>query len=426
MVQQVGHRKIPSQEYLRKQERTPHLKQSPPARHRRTLCATSRTASAPKQATLQSPCRRATKEFKSIDWQAGLEVTTALLDKNIKVAARSTEEEADVGRLEKMLGLTTGRRLPKAFYRDGLASLLDGIRTPDSDIGPLSKKRKRGGDPSRDFRFEPTPEAAEPTVMSGTEDVDASKSGDLKHPVTNFSSGSSSALSRSNRYRRGSFGRRSLPGSPDSRDNLKADPRPTQNPPAAKGRQSREMNIESLQRCLQGLINKLSSSNIPSVVNIVESLHSAFPLIPVHQQVLDLVLSRILIPSRLDGRFSILLSTFLAAIYRTDGESWGLMVAKKLVKAFDKRRNVTGANPDSGKQSLNLVSIMAYLFTFEVLGPDFIGGLLLTLANEPRAENLEFLLEILKGMAPSISPRTGKLNDCSHERTLPAQGSSIP
>ena len=188
--------------------------------------------------------------------------------------------------------------------------------------------------------------------------------------------------------------------------------------------------LAKLRRQAQGSLNKLSEANIISTVDEFDRFYQSNPRQEVTSVIIDLVLDTFSIPSALQNTFIILYAAFLAALYKILGPDFAAELVSRLIEAFDKCH----ANNDAqGKESLNLVSLIANLFTFGVVSSALVFDHIRLLLSDFGEHSAELLLRIIRDCGSQLrsdDPTALKgivqmMNDVSAQMTSGGQSINI-
>lgn len=157
--------------------------------------------------------------------------------------------------------------------------------------------------------------------------------------------------------------------------------------------------VAKLRRQAQGSLNRLSEANIISIVDEFDRFYQTNPRQEVTSVIIDLVLTTFTIPSTLQNTFIILHAAFLAALYKLLGADFAAEVVSRLIETFDKCHN----DPNiQGKGSLNLISLLANLFTFGVVSSTLIFDHIKLLLSDFGENSAELLLRIVRDCGPQL------------------------
>lgn len=157
-------------------------------------------------------------------------------------------------------------------------------------------------------------------------------------------------------------------------------------------------NLDRLRKQAQGHLNKLSEANIISIVDEFQNLYLHNPRQDVTTVLLDLLFSAFAIPSTLQHTFIILHAAFVSALYKLLGADFGAEVLVKLVEAFQKWHQTSNV----GKESLNLISLLANLFTFNLVSARLVFEHVKLLLAEFSENNAELLLRVVRDCGPQL------------------------
>jgi nucleolar MIF4G domain-containing protein 1 len=155
-----------------------------------------------------------------------------------------------------------------------------------------------------------------------------------------------------------------------------------------------------LKRQIQGLINRLSEANILSILRDVEKIYQDNPRGYVNSTLIDLLIGMLSDPSALLDTFLILHAGFIAAIYKVIGPDFGAQIVERIVSEFDQhyQPNKDGA----GKHTTNLMSVVAALYTFQVIGSNIVFDYIRFFLDELSEINTELLLRVVRAAGPQL------------------------
>lgn len=325
------------------------------------------------------------------------------------VKDKLAQDDKEIEALEKRLGIKGKNKLPKAFEEDGLADLLGDIGG-DSEAED-SKKRKRE---EREW-LQRKRRRAQGLESEEEDDSDVGSWDGLGESADN----DSEDLESDEDLESAEEGFEDFDGSDEEmesdgesvdepkqervRENPYVAP-PTKTPAATKyippsmraaaGSKSEE--DVRLRRQAQGLLNKLSEANLISILNDVEKLYRENPRQSVTSTLLTLLLTMVADRAALQDTFIILHAGFIAGLYKLIGMDFGAMVIQTLVEMFDNSADERG--PFTGKEQLNLVSLLSQLYNFHVVGSNLVFDYIRLFLEEINETNTEFLLKIIRSM----------------------------
>ncbi|KAF7720685.1 suppressor of glycerol defect [Apophysomyces ossiformis] len=161
-----------------------------------------------------------------------------------------------------------------------------------------------------------------------------------------------------------------------------------------------------LQRQLQGLFNKLSESNMESILLDVEKCYGNYARHDVTSTITEMVLSSIAQKSNLLDSFVIIYATVIASLYRLIGIEFTAHFVQTLVETFEKnyhdcRKSIAHADeseegPPGAKESKNLLTLMLELYNFQVISCVLVYDLVRMLIGHLDEQSVELLLRIVK------------------------------
>lgn len=347
------------------------------------------------------------QETKTIDRKQS-EPKQPTISKTVK--DKLAQDDKEIEALEKRLGIKGKNKLPKAFEEDGLADLLgdiggdseaeDSKKRKREEREWLQRKRRRAQGLESDEEEDDSDVGSWDGLEGSTSDdeEDAESDEDLESAEEGFEDfdGSDEEM--------GSDGEPlEEPKQERVRENPYVAP-PTKTPSTTKyippsmrataGSKSEE--DARLRRQAQGLLNKLSEANLISILNDVEKLYRENPRQSVTSTLLTLLLTQVADRAVLQDTFIILHAGFIAGLYKLVGMDFGAMIIQTLVEMFDNSADERG--PFTGKEQLNLVSLLSQLYNFHVVGSNLVFDYIRLFLEEINETNTEFLLKIIRSM----------------------------
>ncbi|KAF2711693.1 hypothetical protein K504DRAFT_465435 [Pleomassaria siparia CBS 279.74] len=173
-------------------------------------------------------------------------------------------------------------------------------------------------------------------------------------------------------------------------------PQPTKYiPPALRGPPSSDTEaLARLKRQTQGLLNRLSDANMLTILKDIEKIYQNNARGYVNTTLVDLLIGLLSDETILPDTFLILHSGFIAAIYKVIGPDFGAQIVEQIVSEFDKYYQTNKAG--SGKHATNLISLIAQLYSFQVVGSNLVFDYIKLFLDELSDLNTELLLRIVK------------------------------
>jgi nucleolar MIF4G domain-containing protein 1 len=373
------------------------------------------------------------------------------------VREKLAQDDAEIAELERKLGLKGRKSLPKSFHEEGLGDILEvlGDGAVDEET-QLKKKRKAEADEwLAQKRRKATAAAAQ--VAGGKAEKSAAGGGEKPMRIVKaedleedddvgssaFEDDDDDSLldglegdSEDDDENMEDFGEEELEGGSDDGHDDKEDdefsgfdsdeeettepaPRvrenpyvaPTTGPQIAKyvppsRRQETGSDAELTQRIrrqLQGLVNRITDSNMVGIVGDIEKVYREQPRQHVTTILVDLILVQVCDPASLPDTLLILSAGFATALYRVMGMDFGAQLIQETVERFDQYYERCLAAPAEGaKQTSNLITLMAEMYNFQLIGCNLIFDYIRFLLNDLTELNAELLLRIIRLAGPSL------------------------
>lgn len=329
-------------------------------------------------------------------------------------------DDAEIEALEKALGIKGNRKLPKGFEDDGLDSLLTGLDSlgDEADLQPGKRKRREGEEWLESKRRK--------ALQNDASDDDSTRSSDggsgTSRPLDDDDDGESS-LSESEEA-----SEKEVPGLEDfggfdseeeypNSKQLRVRENPYVAPSAPTGTSStikyippslraakdtESEDLGRLRRQIQGLLNRLSEANILGILNDIEKLYQSNPRHHISVILIDLLMGLLSDPTVLQDTFLILHAGFIAGVYKIMGTDFGALVVQKVVEEFDGIYQTQMDGGVSGKKLTNLISLLAEMYNFQVVGSGLIYDFVRIFLGELCELNAELLLRIIR--SKSLTP----------------------
>ena len=334
--------------------------------------------------------------------------TSISLSRSVK--DRLAADDAEVEALEKLLRVPKSGKLPKAFEDDGLDILLDGLDESRSMDGSSSNKKRRSEEEKwlqskrwkalgRDNEEEESNASqsssssdsilGEGSETNETDDISSEDGDASQRSFEGFQTDTPTKDSGSTRVRENPYVAPAV-----SQVGLHT---PKYVPPSLRcSSQSDQEELQRLRRQLLGLLNRLSEANLKSILNEVEKLYRNHPRQHVSSTLIDLLMSLLCDPTSLEDTFVILHAGFVAAIYRTMGVDFGAQIVQRIVQDFDSIYLLHSNGRSSGKQLTNLISLLAELYNFQVIGSGLMYDFIRIFIGDLTETNTELLLKIIR------------------------------
>ncbi|KAF4552483.1 MIF4G domain-containing protein 2 [Elsinoe fawcettii] len=326
--------------------------------------------------------------------------------------ARLEQEDAEIAALERKLGIK--KKKGKAVLEDGLDDLLGeideaasgemsgGKRKLDADEDWLKQKRRKlEAEPGRqEDEFEGFSDDGEEEELleSGSDSQvddafdsmsqDDDDDGSVNDVPSDRSSSKVTLPARENPYRAPVSGSIAPAGK--------------YLPPSLRAATAtQDESVVRLHRKIQGLVNRLSESNMLSILSSVEALYQDNPRGHVTEGLINTLLALVADSDSLSDTFITLHGGFIAGLYRIIGVDFGAQLLERIVQALDES-STTADLESSNKKQVNLVSLLATLYTFSVISSTIIYDLMRHYINIFSESSTELLLRIIRTCGPQL------------------------
>ena len=335
-------------------------------------------------------------------------------------------DDAEIAALEKALGVKGKKQLPKAFEDDGLDSLLEGI---DDAVGlnegrPGKRKRSEEDEWLKGKRrkaLKDKPSDEDPRSSLSLEDEDESSiigdetddGEDIFDDGEEDEEGEDGIQDRPDTIEDDEFESFSEEDEPPlpakitktTRENPYVAPATSSTttgrgkylPPSLRDKVAAgPEDLSQLQRRIQGLLNRLSEANLVSILDDMETVFRDHPRHHVTTVLLDLLMGLLSDPTTLQDTFVILHAGFIAAVYRLMGTDFGAQAIQKIEEDFSQNYHSNNNRDSASKQLTNLISLLAELYNFQVIGSNLIYDFVRLFLDELSETNTELLLKIIR------------------------------
>ena len=283
---------------------------------------------------------------------------------------RATREDVEIAALEKKLKIRTGK-LPKSFNEDGLGNLMQDIEGLDGDDDDQDHSEPDADGRERKRRRVDSFDAHEESKERDREASESARQGDK----------GSSKTQRESLYK--------PPGFSSKKETHMYVP-----PSLRAVKTTESSSSQRLRRQLQGQLNKLSEANLLSILAETEKLYQQNARGDVTSELIDLLLAPFCEPSALQTTFIILHAAFLTAIYKVVGTEFGVEVVVRVVDQF--QGFLQSSQQISGKQTVNLISLLCHLYTFHMVGNNIVYDHVRILLEKLSEANAEMLLRVMR------------------------------
>ena len=338
------------------------------------------------------------------------------------VQEKLAADEAEISALEKALGVKGKKKLPKSFEDDGLDSLLEGIddavglnevrlgkRKGSEDDEWLEKKRQKAQ------QRKSSTENLSSSAVSQDEDEDSViGDGDVEDEEDEEESQGQSETENDDDVE--SFSEEDEPPlvaktTKGTRENPYVAPVQFSAitdvgkyvPPSLRnGDAAGPEDLSQLRRQIQGLLNRLSEANLLSILGDMENIYRDHPRQHVTTTLLDLLMGLLSDPTTLQDTFVILHAGFIASVYKIVGTDFGAQAIQRIDEEFNRNYHLGQEQGRVGKKLTNLISLLAELYNFQVIGSTLIYDFIRVFLDRLSETNTELLLKIIRNSGPQL------------------------
>lgn len=338
------------------------------------------------------------------------------------VKDRLAEDDAEISYLEKKLKIK-GKKLPSSFQEDGLDFLMEGL---DEDLLVSEKIKATKRRKTLEKKLEPEEDDQSDDMGFGgmendeSDDVDDDDDDDdglddlLEGGIDMDESDMDDDLSLDDSHNEGGDDEEEFKGLDSDFEESTKQPELEESAETSKSKASTSRYIPpslrkapttdselliNLQRQCKGLLNRLSEAKMLSILSEIETLYRTHPRGHVTSTLSNILISIVCDPSSLLDTFMILHAGFVAGIYKLIGTDFGAHIVQRIVEDFDAHYQQTNwiKDPSMGtKECTNLVSFLAELYNFQVVGCVLVFDLIRVFLREVTELNTELLLKIAR------------------------------
>ncbi|KAJ9134816.1 Suppressor of glycerol defect protein 1 [Pleurostoma richardsiae] len=342
-----------------------------------------------------------------------------------------TRDDTEIAELERKLGLKGRKSLPKSFRDEGLLDVLGDLgEGSDDDLERSEKKknkveadewlaRKRSRTAQKPIRGPAGKLGAEGIPDELVERDEGTYFSDMSSH-TSYEDVLCRSTSDDKDHDRGSADFDSYFGT--GTEESKQGQRPRENPyvapptapihtayvpPARREEQGSDAEfVARLRRQIQGLVNRLTESNMITILDEIEKLYRDHPRQDVTSVLVDVVLAQICDTSSLPDTLLILTAGFVTAVYKVVGMDFGARAVQRCVERFNDHygdaKAASSESRDVPKQAANLITFMSEFYNFQLIGCNLIFDYIRFLLEELVELNAELLLRILRVSGPLL------------------------
>ncbi|KAK4124179.1 hypothetical protein N657DRAFT_617108 [Parathielavia appendiculata] len=360
--------------------------------------------------------------------------STRKLPKTVK--EKLAQDDAEIADLERKLGLRNRKNLPQSFKDDGLGDLLEGLggvydgekqekrkRKAEADEWLAQKRRKAeaaaAGRKQPQRELDSSAEDGESDEVD--EDVDGSDDDDLEGSgLQEDDSDGEDAMDEDDDEGRdqndfGGFDSEEEDAANEPQKRVRENPyvAPTAGqtaryvPPSLRKESGLDAELAArVRRQTQGLVNRITESNLLTIIAEVEKLYREYPRQHVTSSLVDLLLIQVCEPTSLPDTLLVLTAGFAMAAYMVLGTDFGGQLIQEVVERFDRHyadaKVAALERPEVPKHTSNLITFISELYTFQFIGPNIVFDYIRMLLENLSELNAELLLRIVRMCGPTL------------------------
>lgn len=455
--------KVSNRKELRKQKRADkgkrnaerHQKKRPAPETTPQVAKRQKTVvEAPVKKVVEEPTKKKTKEKSSAEAMQRLSKSNPGLYKLLKSDNLIegddgqndddfADDDRDIAYWEKKLGLNKkkNKTLGKEFEEDGLLDVLGGIEGEegDDDQEYLRKKRLRQNEKKKMADMESKAEEAVDDIFAGFESEEEDEEDEENSDMEGLLEEESEEEDVEMNFEEDDSADAEVIGEDDvdsdeealkhesSEDEEEEEEEETTVQEAPKSnvlskyvpphlRKTASTKSEQqikLQKQLQGQLNRLSESNMESILLEIEKCYGTYPRHDVTSTISDLILTSISQKSNLLDSFVITYATIVASLYRLIGIEFAAHFVQTLIEMFEKEHKKCKESikrgddngdegPEGSRESRNLLTLILELYNFQVLSCVIIYDLVRELISQLDENNVELLLRVIRTAGPEM------------------------
>lgn len=148
----------------------------------------------------------------------------------------------------------------------------------------------------------------------------------------------------------------------------------------------------ALQKSIKGPINKLSETNVGSIVNEINGLFLNNPRQSVTENLTSIILDSVIQQGRLLDTFVYLHAVLVAAIYRLQGVDFGAYFVQTLIEKYEKLK----VEPSKMKETINIISLLSSVYAFQLVSSKLLYDIIKALIDDLSESTAELLLKIIR------------------------------
>ncbi|KAJ3209991.1 suppressor of glycerol defect [Dinochytrium kinnereticum] len=154
-----------------------------------------------------------------------------------------------------------------------------------------------------------------------------------------------------------------------------------------------------LKRQLQGLLNRLTDSNMESIIGGIEEAYRDNPRHDVTEIVTTSILSFISDHANLLDSFVMTYAAFISLLFTTIGVDFAAHVIQTAVERYEKaigQKHTEEDAPEQSKKATNLASLVAHLYLFHIVSARLVFDIIKDCVSRASELDVEVILKVLR------------------------------
>ncbi|KXT18439.1 hypothetical protein AC579_8171 [Pseudocercospora musae] len=154
--------------------------------------------------------------------------------------------------------------------------------------------------------------------------------------------------------------------------------------------------LTQLRRQIQGNLNRLSETNIISILASIQEIYAKNARQHCTTVLVELLRERVADPSDAGDNALILFAGFATALYRVIGTDFAAQLLESLVNEFDR------SQATEGKETINILSFLSNLYVLQTIGCEIIFEYIKLLLGDFTEANTVLLLRVVRIAGPQL------------------------
>ncbi|XP_072910982.1 nucleolar MIF4G domain-containing protein 1 [Hemitrygon akajei] len=314
------------------------------------------------------------------------------------------EEDREIKRLEKALGLNKRKNktaVPQAFARDGLDYVLGIIDEAVTSMSGLSDESEDEMAALRGLMTEAENDLGQSDDEQMSEESSSPSNADDVKEDDNLMAATASPYQDSDLSSDDAdeSSRPSQPSPENEKDERSNDGTVSGKyiPPQLRElsetmTEKRKEELARLRKSVKGLLNRLSEPNMASISGQLEEFYMTNSRKDMNEALTDMLLNACVTPALMPNRLMMEHVLLVSILHHNVGIEVGAHVLEAVVKKFEEHSKNVG----EGKESDNLINLIAHFYNFHVIHSTLVFDILRKLIDGFKEKDIELTLFLLK------------------------------